>query len=124
MGLEKYVEAVVRHEPENNPDLFSARLRRALERAATREAPLESPAAPADGRDEFSDRLSRALERAQGRSPACQVDAAESQPPAAQPHELDPELRTVVESWPQLPGFVKSFIVTMVKANKDKPVAA
>ena len=124
----------------DDKDPFRRRLKDALERVP-RANGMEQPAAEMSEaanrvsapRDEFGDRLMRAVERTRGAvgngEPASQRPAIAGQAAgrAAEHGERDVEasddLRLVVQSWPELPPFVKSFIVTMVQANR-KPQAA
>lgn len=120
-------------------DPFRRRLRDALQRTprANGTEPPASEVSEAGGglrepRDAFGDRLMRAVEQTRGTeaggegSPRPAVNgpaAGRRDKPGGSGGEASNDLRLVVESWAELPPFVKSFIVTMVQANR-KPQAA
>ncbi len=131
-------------------DAFRRRLRDALQRVPRAGCGAAgggggAPAAGGDGsegdaaakdlgtpRDEFEERLMRAVERTRGadgsgdggsQRPAVAGQGGGAAQSSGSSGEASDDLRLVVESWPELPPFVKSFIVTMVQANR-KPQAA
>lgn len=101
------------------PDPFSQRLQEALNRVPKQAA---APAEPPPPADEVSERLRRALKaaRVNGGGSAADAGASSSGAANASAAAADPALQTVIESWPELPAFVKSFIVNMVQANRSR----
>jgi hypothetical protein len=96
-------------------------LNRVRKRPETEVVLADSPPTPSD---EFQERLRRAV--GTGRNGAGAGDAGPAHTASSSPVNMDglpPDLRTVVENWPRLPGFVRAFIVNMVQANREPQAA-
>jgi hypothetical protein len=109
------------YESTTTADEFQRRLAESLNRVRSRPAVTEPDGSPSAA-DEFEERLRRAV-AASGRDGRIEEKVANDTRGPTRLDGLPPDLQTVVECWPQLPGFVRAFILNMVYANGESQAA-